>query len=340
MSTIGDLDLRVPEPLRPGDTIGIVSPSFGGVGTWPHRAEAATAYLAALGLKVRFMTNSRRAESWVSTNAKERVADLHEAFADPDVRLVLCGIGGDHSNQLVEHLDYELIGADPKWFQGYSDITVLHWAFLQRCRVASFHGPTLVPELGEHPAPLSYTDRWLRAAWFRKEPLDPGAPDEWTDEFLDWDQKADLARPRTTKPTDGWSTVRAGRAGGPLLGGCLETIVWHLKGSDEWIEPDGTIFFLETSEEAPSLGHVDAYLTDLGRLGIFGRISGLMFGRPYGYDSEQNGGLLQLLRKHTEAHEVPVLGNVDLGHTDPMLTLPLGVPARLDAGAPSLEIDL
>ena len=98
-----------PRRVRAGDTVAVVSPAFGAVGRWPHRVERATAYLESLGLKVRLMPNAARSDGWASAPPEDRVADLHAAFADDEVAVVLCGIGGNHSNQLLPFLDFELI---------------------------------------------------------------------------------------------------------------------------------------------------------------------------------------------------------------------------------------
>ena len=331
-------ELRRPPRVRPGDTVAIVSPSFGAVGAWPHRVERATAYLEGLGLGVRVMPNAARTDGWASAPAEDRVADLHAAFLAEDVAVVLAGIGGNHSNQLLPLLDFGLIREHPKVFQGYSDVTVLHWALARHAGLATFHGPALVPELGEFPRVLAYTDRYLRAAWFGDEAIafEPAAT--CTDEFLDWDAKADLTRPRAERASEGWISIRDGVASGPLLGGCLETICWHLKGSSAWVDPQDAILFLETSEEAPSPATVDAYLTDLDQLGVFDAAAGLVLGRPYGYTVEDTRSLWDVVAARTDAAGLPVLANVELGHADPMVTLPLGVGAELDAGGRSLRL--
>jgi muramoyltetrapeptide carboxypeptidase len=317
--------------------VAVVSPSFGAVGAFPHRVERARTYLESLGLKVRLMPNAAGAEGWVSASAQARAEDIHQAFLDEDAAVVLAGIGGNHSNQMLPFLDYDLIRAHPKVFQGYSDITVLHWAFLRHAGLSTFYGPALVPELGEYPQVFAYTDRFLRAAWFGSEPLVLEPAEEWTDEYLDWQEKQDLTRPRELRPSEGWVTVRGGAAEGWLLGGCLETVCWHVKGSPTWMDPSGAVLFLETSEEAPSPAHVDAYLTDLEQLGVFDAVAGLVFGRPYGYDEERAKVLWGVVAERTESAGIPVLANVEVGHTDPMLTVPLGVTARLDADARRLE---
>ncbi|MGH3002536.1 MAG: S66 family peptidase [Gaiellaceae bacterium] len=326
-----------PRRVRPGDTVAIVSPAFGGVGRWPHRVERGMGYLESLGLKVRLMPNAARTEGWASASPEARVADLHEAFADDEVAVVLAGIGGNHSNQLLPLLDFDLIGAHPKIFQGYSDIAVLHWALAKRAGLATFYGPALVPELGEFPHVLPHTDRYLRAAWFGGEPIVWEASDVWTDELLDWDTKADLTRGREQRPGEGWVAIRDGRARGPLLGGCLETICWHLKGSSAWLDPSGSIFLLELSEEAPSPADVDAYLTDLEQLGLFDAVAALLVARPYGYTTEDAKALWDVVARRTEASGIPVLGNLEAGHADPMITLPFGVEAEVDVRQGALQ---
>ncbi|MBA3330048.1 MAG: LD-carboxypeptidase [Actinobacteria bacterium] len=329
----------VPARVRPGDTVAIVSPSAPSLARFPHRAERGRAYLESLGLRVRPMPNAGGDAGWVSASPEARADDIHEAFRDEDVTVVLAAIGGNHSNQLLPHLDFDLIRSHPKIFQGYSDMTVLHWAFLRHAGLSTLYGPALVSELGEYPHVLPYTDRYLRAAWFGAEPVRFEPASEWTDEFLDWGAKADLVRPRRLRPGSGWRTLRPGTAEGPLLGGCLETVCWHLKGSAAWLDLDGAILLLETSEEAPSPAEVDAYLTDLEQLEVFERAAGLLFGRPYGYDEAGVEVLWRVVTERTAAAGLPVLADLDLGHTDPMLTLPLGAVATLDAGTRELRLE-
>ena len=59
--------------------------------------------------------------NWAS--AKERADDIHEMFLDDEVKAVISTIGGDHSNQILKYLDFEIIKNNPKIFMGYSDIS-------------------------------------------------------------------------------------------------------------------------------------------------------------------------------------------------------------------------
>jgi muramoyltetrapeptide carboxypeptidase LdcA involved in peptidoglycan recycling len=328
----------IPRRVKPGDTVAIVSPSAPAVAWWPHRVERGRSYLESLGLHVKLMQNAGGREGWVSGSPEARAQDIHDAFLDDEVAVVLASIGGNHSNQLLPYLDYELLRSHPKIFQGYSDTTVLHWALLKHAGLRTFYGPALTTELAEYPEVFPHTDKFLRAAWFGSEPIHFQPAADWTDELLDFFQQVDLTRPRKLRPSEGWVSIREGMAEGPLVGGCLETICWHLKGSENWLDLEGVVFFLETSEEAPSPAHIDAYLTDLEQLGVFAQVAGLIFARPYGYDADRTRVLWEVVRKRTEKAGIPILGNVECGHTSPMLTLPLGASVRLDANDMKLAV--
>lgn len=184
--------LTLPPRVVAGDGVALVSPSWCAAGLFPHRVERGRHYIESLGLRLDVMPNALAITGWTAGTAQQRVDDLHAAFADPSVAVVLCAIGGNHSNELVDLLDYDLIRANPKVFQGLSDITVLHCALQRHAGLATFYGPALVTNLAEHPTVFEATDRSLRAAWFGTAAMTYAAVPEWTDEFLDFSTKADL----------------------------------------------------------------------------------------------------------------------------------------------------
>ena len=155
--------LALPPRVKSGDAVALVSPSWFAAGAFPHRVDRGRAYLEGLGLRLKVMPNAMAVGDWAAGTPQQRVDDLHAAFADPEVSVVLCAIGGNHSNELVDLLDYDLIRANPKVFQGLSDISVLHCAFQRHCGMATFYGPALVTNLGEYPAVFALTGRSLRA---------------------------------------------------------------------------------------------------------------------------------------------------------------------------------
>ena len=95
-------------------------------------------------------------------------------------------------------------------FHGFSDVTVLHWAFAKHAGLRTFYGPALVTGLAEYSEVLPDTDASLRTAWFSGQPLQFRPAEAWTDEFLDWDVKADLERPAGCGPPPGGGRCAAG----------------------------------------------------------------------------------------------------------------------------------
>ncbi len=334
--------------MRKGDTVGVIAPSWCGPAVFPHRLERGIGFLESAGYEVVLAQNARGRRGHLSGTAEERVADIHQMFADPRVKAIISAIGGNHSCHLLPLLDWDLIRHNPKVFMGFSDATVLNLAVHAKTGLVTFNGPSVMNDLAEFPAPLPYTARNMWKVIGEVAPagtLLPAA--EWTEEFLDWGTKDDLTRPRALQPSPGWTWLKTGAdsasAGGgvvgasargavqgPLIGGCLESME-HLRGTPYWPEMAGAILLFETSEETPSPAWVDAVLQDYENMGVFAKIAGLLVGRPMGYSEEQKGQLRQVLLDRTKGYAFPVVADMDFGHTSPQLTLPIGCLAEVNS---------
>jgi muramoyltetrapeptide carboxypeptidase len=322
--------LRAPA-LQPGDTIGIVSPSWFGGEAFIPRARRGIATLERLGFRVRVGEHAFNTMGHVCDSAMNRVADIHAMFADADVHAILATIGGDHSCHLLPHLDWDLIGANPKVFIGFSDITVLNVAIHAMTGLVTFNGPTLLTDWAEYPEMPAFSREQALRAITRPEPMGDLAPAPWwTDEFLDWTTGADTTRARERTASDGWTWLRSGAVTGPLIGGCLESLQ-HLRGTPFWPDFTGAILFLETSELRPSPEDVDGMLMDYENMGILDQIAGLVFARPYGYSDADRQRLHAVIAERTAAFGFPVLVDTDTGHLTPLQSLPIGVGAVLDS---------
>jgi muramoyltetrapeptide carboxypeptidase LdcA involved in peptidoglycan recycling len=283
-------------------------------------------------------SGTRRERGYISDTPENRVQDIHDMFLDPEVRAIVAAIGGDHSCHLLPHLDFDLIRDHPKIFMGYSDITVLNIAIWQATSMTTFNGPAFLTDFAEYPGMFKYTERHMLRVLCKTQPpgrIEPSP--QWTEEFLDWEQKKDLERPRDMQVSDGWTWLKPGRADGVLIGGCLESLE-HLRGTRFWPSWSGALMFFETSEEAPPPERVDSILMDYENMGVFEIISGLMVGRPMRYTKEQRQDLHRVLLERTRNCKFPLLADMDFGHTAPQLTLPIGCKARIDSGAKCFEI--
>ena len=140
MGKLGIMTTKPPR-LQPGDTVGIISPSWGGGARYPHRIERGAAHLRSLGFKVKIAPHALNSIGFVSDTPENRVADIHAMFLDPEVKAIIASIGGDHSCHLLPLLDFDLIAAHPKIFMGYSDITVLNVAIQPNDRPGDLQRP-------------------------------------------------------------------------------------------------------------------------------------------------------------------------------------------------------
>lgn len=327
-----------PPRLRPGDTIGIVSPSWGGAGAFPHRLRNGVGYLESLGFRVKVGRYALQQRGYVSDTAENRVADIHDMFRDREVRAIVAAIGGDHSCHLLPLLDFDLIGRNPKILMGFSDITVLNVSIWQKTGLVTFNGAALLTDFAEYPRTFEYTEKSFLATLCSEEPVGRIEPSTWwTEESLDWEMKKDLQRPRKRQASPGWSWLRPGRAEGVLVGGCLESLQ-HLRGTQYWPDLSEKILFLETSEKKPSPATVDAILMDYENMGVLERLSAMLFGRPMRYSDEEKEELRNVIIERTCDYAFPVVADMDFGHTAPQFILPIGCAARIDASDESFEI--
>lgn len=325
-----------PAVLQPGDVVGIVAPSSGLAGVFPHRAERGEAMLREIGLQVKYGTYARQVRGYVSGTPEERASDIHAAFTDPEVKAILCTIGGNHANQVLKHLDFACIAANPKIFIGYSDITILHYAFAAKAHLQTFYGPALLPEFGEYPTMLPYTRDYFCKAVMQTDPVGSVAPSrQWTDEFLDWSSKEDQTRARHLKKNEGYEWWQEGRVEAAIFGGTIPTVN-HLAGTEYWIDPHGMIFFIDipegnNPEEPFAVSELDAFLADLDNLGVFDCIAGLIIGRPYRYADNDVAALRDIIARYTQGKGYPILYNANIGHASPVITIPMGARVRLNS---------
>lgn len=329
-----------PPQLLPGDTVAAVSLSWGGAHKFPQRYLAGKRQLEqTFGVRVVESRHALRDDAWLARNPQARADDLMEAFANPAVRAIISTIGGEDSIRILPHLDLAVIRDNPKIFMGYSDTTITHAACL-KAGLVSFYGPAILAGFAENGGVFPYTEAAVRRALCSSAPIGPVAPnpDGWTVEFLDWGRPELQGRRRALRPATGWRWLQGrGVRSGPLIGGCLEVLDW-LRGTPFWPGPaawQGAILFLETSEEAPSPTYVERVLRSFAAMGVLQQLGGVLFGRPGGAIPEEqhaayDAALTRVIAEEQGLGDLPIVTNMDFGHTDPIMVLPYGVAAQLD----------
>ncbi len=316
-----------PKHLIIGDKIGIVSPSSS-IAAFPRRLERGIKAIEDLGLKAVLGKNAKKSFGHNAGTAQERAEDINNFFSDLNVKAIICSTGGLNANAVLPLLDYNLIKNNPKFFCGFSDITVLNMAIIKKTGLVTFNGPAILPTFGEFEKPLEFTLNYFKKILFSPEPIGKlDYPKEFSEEDLWWETEDN--RPRKMIPATPPKTVCGGIAGGFLLGGNLNTIC--IMGGTEYF-PDFTESILFLEDEGESTALTERRLVYLEQLGVFNKIKGIIYGRPCHIITESaDRNLYDILKDFGGKYNLPILADIDIGHTNPMLTMPLGVTAELDA---------
>lgn len=337
------MEMRPLPAVRPGDHVAVLSPSWPAPAYFPEVHERALARIRdELELEpVEYDTTRREA------TPAERAADLHRAFADPEIRAVFATIGGDDQITVLRHLDPAVMTADPKPFLGYSDNTNL-LAWLAFHGIEGVHGGSTQVHLGPGPDVNAEHLTSLRAALFGGDlELTPVAV-TW-DIGVAWDSPEVFTARPLAEPAEPWTWAGPERSvTGPLWGGNLEILQWTLAVS-RWVRPAedyaGAVLLLEPDEERPSAETVFRMVRNLGERGILEQCQALLWGRPHVGDVDDRPSPEEAARIRAEQREAVLRAvtayqpemvcvlDADVGHTCPQWLLPYGGRVTVDGAA-------
>ena len=328
--------------LHKGDKIAVLSPSFAAPGKWPKVYE--------LGLRrlrevfdlepVEFPTTKK-----IGASKDERAKDLIAAFEDKEIMAVISSIGGDDQVTYIKDLPIEPFINNPKPFFGYSDNT--HFMnFLWTNGIPSFYGGALFTQFAEQGQINDYTLKYLKLALFEQGEFEIKSSKNYNDIGLDWNNPDNLMKQRFYESNDGWVWDGSNNAEGITWGGCVESVdelLRHAITIPSLKDFENIILLTETSEEIPTVNYVYRVYRALGERGILERIKGILVGRPkawefdkqnnkeikHKYREEQREMILDIVRKYNQL--IPVIQNLDFGHSDPQIPMPYGTIAKIDS---------
>jgi len=323
----------IPAKLGRGDEIRVVSPATSLAFIPEEQQRIARERWERLGLRCSFSKNAEVLDRFDSSPVEARVADLHEAFADPGVKGMVTTLGGYNSNGLLSYLDYDLIGANPKVLCGFSDITALATAIYVKTGLVTYSGPHF-STFGMRRG-LEYTIEYFERCVMREEPFAVPPADHWSDDPWYQDQEdRDLA------PNSGYEVIHQGEAEGRLLGGNLGTLSL-LFGTSYMPDLEGSVLLLEDDEEVLPV-HFDRLLQSLIHQPGFGGVRGIVLGRFQRASEMDPGTLNAIVESKRELAGMPVVANASFGHTTPQFTFPIGGHGglRADDGGVELFVDV
>lgn len=334
-----------PQKLNRGDKVATVSLSWGGAGDsdllWRYNI-GKKRLEEEFGLQVVEMPNTLKGTDYIYNHPEKRAEDLIAAFEDKSIKGIFSCIGGSESVRMLPYIDYDVIRNNPKIFIGYSDTTVAHM-ICYRAGLSSFFGPSILAEFAENVEMHEYTKHWVEKVLFDNSAIGRIEPSSgWTSEYLEWVEENWTTR-RNLQPHTGYELLQGkGIARGHLIGGCIE-VLEMLKGTELWPAMDmwkGSILFFETSEDETDPAYVETWLRNYGSQGILNAVNGIIFGKPYGnrYYDEYNKVILKVVRNELKLDSLPVLCNMNFGHTAPMTILPYGAMAEIDSDNAAFSI--
>ncbi|MGP9017464.1 S66 peptidase family protein [Streptomyces sp. BR1] len=301
--------LTRPARLRPGARVAVVAPSGPVV---DERLDAGLDILRGWDLDPVVMPHVRGRHPefrYLAADDESRARDFQEAWCDPGIDAVFCARGGYGAQRMVDLLDWTAIrAAGPKVFVGYSDATVLHEAFAVRMGLSTLYGPLVSAATFLKD---DDTQRHLRTTLFEPE-------------------AAMVIGAGTAGP------LIPGRARGVTLGGCLALLASDLATPFARASARGGLLLIEDVGEDDY--RIDRLLTQLLRSGWLDGVAGVALGSweecgPY-------ERVRAVLYERLAGLGVPVVEHLGFGHCATSLTMPLGVPALLDADAGTLTLEV
>lgn len=322
----------IPKKLKKGDEVRVISPARSLAIISKESRVIAQKRLKDLGLKVSFSKHVEKLDEFNSSSIKSRVEDLHEAFSDKNVKGILTTIGGFNCNQLLRYLDYSLIKRNPKILCGYSDITALQNAIYAKTSLVTYSGPHF-SSFGMKKG-FEYTLDYFKKCLFEDKEFNITPSKEWSDDqwYRGNQEKREFIKNK------GFLIINEGKAEGIIIGGNQGTLRL-LQGTEFMPSFDNKILFLEECKPLKAWDF-DRELQSLIHLPDFNKIKGIVIGRFQKESEITDNLLIKIIETKKELEDIPVIANVDFGHTTPQITFPIGGKCKLIAEKNKVKLQI
>ena len=307
------MEILKPPKLTHGDLISIIAPASSV--SDDSLIQKSFNYFEKLGYKVKLGKNVYQKRGYLAGTDEQRLEDIHDSFYDMNIKAIFCLRGGYGSARLLDKIDYNLIKRNPKIFVGYSDITSLQMAFLQKTKLVTFSGP------------MTATDFIVD--------LDPNAEDFFWRIVTSNKKIGKISNTNSEK----FITIKKGRNEGNLIGGNL-SIILSLFGTGYLPLLKNFILLLEEINESPY--KIDRMLNQL-RLGrFFNNMRGVILGKFVDcceHDSNKKTlSVNEVILDYFGKMDIPIINNFMYGHINEKLTIPFGINCKLNASRLGVEI--
>lgn len=309
--------IQKPRRLTAGDTVGLIAPASNALEDESIRFTIDL--VQSLGFRVKEGKHLYRRNQYLAGSDQERAEDVNTMFGDDEVDAIFCTRGGYGTPRILPYLDYDLIANNPKVFLGFSDNTAILSAMHVKSGLIGFHGTNMGQNLSDYTL-----------AEFKKVLVNPSPGTV-------------IGQPPAIESREGFversnriTRINGGTATGHLIGGNL-SLVATLIGTPYAPDFRGSILFLEDTDEAPY--RIDRMLTQLWLAGKLQQAAGIVFGKFTKADDDGNTfSIEEVLRMRCESLGIPVIRGLMIGHVKDQTVVPIGVQAKLDADAGTLQL--
>ena len=322
----------IAKKLQINDTIRVIAPSRSLSIISSKNQQIAVDNLKELGLKISIGKYAKEINNFDSSSITSRVFDLHNAFQDKNIKAILTAIGGFNANQLLDYLDFDLIGKNPKIICGYSDITVILNSIFQKTGLLTYYGPhfSTFGVLKGNEYIVEYFKKCLmQSKGYYLSPSSQWSDDEW---YLDQNNRKFIHN-------DGYQVFSEGQSEGTLIGGNLDTFNL-LQGTPYFPVVKDAILFIEEDNLANDymIAEFDRNLQSLLQVASLKKeLRGILIGR-FQKKPKMSFKTLEKILKGKNINNIPIIYNLDFGHTLPMVTLPIGGKVELTAKRNRVQI--
>lgn len=318
-----------PKRIKKGDHIRVIAPVKSLKFMSDQSVKEAINQLEKFGFKLSFGKHVDEIDEFNSSSIESRIDDLHTAFADKEVDAILTVIGGYNSNQLLRYIDYELIAQNPKIICGFSDVTALANAITTKTGMITYLGPHFSSWAMKHG--FEYSLGNFVKCCMEETAFDLLSSKEWSDDLWYIDQEK-----REFITNDGYFILNSGHALGRVVGGNLCTFKL-LCGTDFMPNMEDSILLLEDdSESLPH--HFDRELQSLIHRPDFIGVKGILIGRFQKEIKITKELLRKIISTKKELQNIPIIANINFGHTTPIATLPIGGSLEISATTNNAKI--